>query len=263
MPRWAFDQNQTEGAAYYTNVSGVHAHSTTPVPALEEVDPSRLVGSIPVDHLTCDFQPIVNLHTGENLGYEVLPRCLGEGLGSHAELFARATIEKRAGELGRALRTIAMREASGVALYMPVHPGELKDSYLVRPDDPIFGHEAPVFVQLMQPALSTLGQQIVRELRNRSSIGLVIEGFGAGPATLKQIVDLQPSALKLDRELLSGIDSNRRKQAVVRALVTMCHELGCQLIASGVDCEAELTAAIECGVMYAQGFVLGEAAPAV
>ena len=60
---------------------------------------------------------------------------------------------------------------------------------------------------------------------------------------------------------MAGLDKSRRKQIVVRALVSMCEHLGAQVIAKGVDCEAEAEVARECGIVFAQGFVLGEPSP--
>jgi EAL domain-containing protein (putative c-di-GMP-specific phosphodiesterase class I) len=261
-PKWAFDEADTSEFAQQANVSGVHASTTSPAPYLEDHQREQnLVGSIPLDLLTADFQPIVNLHSGATRGYEVLARCGGEGLTEPADLFARATLEKNMGELGRAIRVLAVRECPGKALFVPIHPSELRDRYLVQPDDPIFSHDAPVFLEIAQPTLSGLAMQVIRELGSRTSVGLVIDDFGSGPATLKQVVDLEPVAVKLDRELMAGIDRSRRKQIVVRALVTMCEQLGAQVIAKGVDCEAEADVARECGVVFAQGFVLGEPSP--
>jgi EAL domain-containing protein (putative c-di-GMP-specific phosphodiesterase class I) len=263
MPRWAFDDLDTaETAAQTTNVSGVHAASTRPAPHLEDAErEQRLLGSIPIDQLAADFQPIVNLNSGETYAYEVLPRCLVEGLTDPEDLFARATFEKTTGELGRAIRAIAVRECVGCAIYLPVHPGELKDRYLVRPDDPICGHDAQVFLQLSQPTMSSMALQMVRELGTRGGVGIVIDDLGAGPSTLKQLVDLAPAAVKLDRELLAGLDQSMRKQIVVRSIVGMCDQLGARVIAKGLDSEAELAAAIACGVMHGQGNLLGEPAP--
>jgi EAL domain-containing protein (putative c-di-GMP-specific phosphodiesterase class I) len=261
-PKSAFDDADTSEFARHANVSGVHASTTSPAPYLDDhAQEHRLVGSIPLDLLTADFQPIVNLHSGETRGYEVLARCGGAGLTEPTELFARATLEKKMGELGRAIREIAVRECGGKAIFVPIHPSELRDRYLVQPDDPIFGHDAPVFLEIAQPTLSGLAMQVIRELGSRSSIGLVIDDLGAGPATLKQLVDLEPVAIKLDRELMAGIDKSRRKQIVVSAVVSMCEQLGAQIIAKGVDCEAEAEAARDCGVVFAQGFVLGEPTP--
>jgi EAL domain-containing protein (putative c-di-GMP-specific phosphodiesterase class I) len=220
-----------------------------------------LIGSIPIEDLGADFQPIVNLHTGQTRGYEVLPRCRREGLTDPAELFARATFEKTVGELGRAIRTIAIRDCAGASLYIPVHPGELKDRFLVRPDDPICRHDSLVYLQLSQASLSGLAMLMTGELGSRGGVGLVIDDLGAGPATLKQLVEIEPAAVKLDRALIAGIDRSLRKQTVVRALCTMCEQLGAQVIAKGIDSEAELTTLMECGIVYGQGYVLGEPAP--
>ena len=263
MRRPAFDDEETgELDAQSAYVSGVHGSTTSPAPYLEELErTNRLVGSIPLDQVTADFQPIVNLHSGVTLGYEALARGMGEGIGDAAELFARASMEKKVGELGRAIREIAMRECAGKTLYIPVHPGELRERFLVQPDDPIFSHDAPVFLELAQPTLSGLAMHVIRELGARSSVALVIDDFGAGPATLKQLIDLEPAAFKLDAELLAGLDRSRRKQVVVRGLVAIGEQLGAMVIAKGVDCEPEAAAARDCGVTFAQGFALGEPAP--
>jgi EAL domain-containing protein (putative c-di-GMP-specific phosphodiesterase class I) len=263
MRRWAFeDPDTSEAAANTTNVSGVHSASTRPAPYIEEQDgQDRLVGSIPVDELATDFQPIVNLLTGETCGYEVLPRCLREGLTDPAELFARATFEKTVGELGRAIRSLAVRKCPGTTLYFPLHPGELKDRFLIRPDDPMCSHDGQIFFQLSQASLSTMAWQMVRELSTRGGIGLVIDNLGGGPATLKQLVDLSPAAVKLDRELLSEIHQSPRKQIVVRSIVTMCDQLGARVLANGLDHDAEVEMAIACGIEFGQGAVLGDPLP--
>lgn len=260
MPRYDFDDQETqETLGLGSNVSGVHGAPTRPAPYVEELEGTdRLVGSIPRDQLSVDFQPVVNLLTGDTLGYEVFARCRSEGLIDPEELFARAMFEKSVGELGRSIRAIATSKGSGATLFIALHPAELKDRFLVRPDDPICFHDAPVFLQISQTSLSGLAAHTVQELSSRGEVGLVLDDLGAGPSSLKQLIDLVPKAVKLDSELTAGLDKSQRKQAVVRALVGMCRDLGTMLIAKGMDCEAELQAAVGCGVEFGQGFVLGE-----
>lgn len=266
MPRWprpaSEDDDTSAFETFGPNVSGVHTSETSPAPYLEELErANRLVGSIPLDEITTDFQPIVNLLSGATEGYEALPRCGGEGLTEPSDLYARAALEKRVGELGRAIRAIAVRECPGKPLYLQLHPSELRDRFIVQPDDPIFSHDAPLFLELTQPTLSGVAVQVIRELGSRCQVALVIDDFGVGPATLKQLIELEPAAVKLDPELVAGLDQSRRKQAVVRSLVHMCEELNARLIAKGVDCEAEAEAVSACGVVLGQGYVLGERAP--
>ncbi len=263
MARRAWDDADTaETGALREQVSGVHAATTAPAPDLEAYEArGRLVGSIPLDALRVDFQPIVDLRTGEVEGYEAQPSCPEHGLRDREDLIARAVLERKLGELGRAIRAIAIRECPHTTLYVSVHPAELRDGVIVQPDDPLFSHAAPLRLQLTQPALPAVAQAVLRELASRSTAELVLDDFGAGAATLKHWVELQPRAVKLDAELVAGLDRSRRKQAAVRALVALAQELGTELIAKGIDCDDEARAALDCGVRFGQGFALGEPAP--
>lgn len=263
MARRAWDEADTaETSGARQQVSGVHAATTAPAPDLEVYEArGRLVGSIPLDALHVDFQPIVDLRTGEVAGYEALPSCPEHGLRDREDLIARAALEKKLGELGRAIRTIATRECPHATLYVAVHPAELREGVIVQPDDPVFAHAAPLRLQLSNPALPAVAQAVLRELASRSTVELVIDDFGAGAATIKHWVELQPRAVKLDAELVAGLDRSRRKQAAVRALVALAQELGSELIAKGIDCDEEARAALDCGVRFGQGFVLGQPAP--
>ena len=124
-----------------TNVSGVHEAQTEPAPYVE--DPAgehRLVGSIPIDALGALFRPVVDLETGRTPAFEAVPRCDSPGLSDLEDLYARASFEKRTGELGREFRQVALSECVGTPIFVGVHPHELKDGWLIRPDDPIGRH---------------------------------------------------------------------------------------------------------------------------
>ncbi len=241
-------------------VSGVHEAPTQPAPYVDEAPPESLVGSVPIEALTAHFQPIVALRTGKTFGFEALPQCNVEGLSDPEELFARATFEKTVGELGRAVRAVAFTECVGVPVFIGVHPHELKDSWLIRPDDPICSHDAQVYLQLDQPSYAAMCLHVLTEVASRPGISIVVDDFGAGASSLKQIIDLAPAFVKLDPELVHEIDSNLRKRKAVSAVVRLCAELGAQVIAKGVESPAQLRALTDVGVLYAQGLLLGAAA---
>jgi EAL domain-containing protein (putative c-di-GMP-specific phosphodiesterase class I) len=67
--------------------------------------------------------------------------------------------------------------------------------------------------------------------------------------------------IKLDRRAVTNLDKDRRKQAIVKATVSMCADLGAQLVAEGVETEGELETLIACGVTYAQGYLLARPEP--
>ena len=88
-----------------------------------------------------------------------------------------------------------------------------------------------------------------------------IDDFGAGFAGLNLLADFQPDIIKLDMDLIRGIDQSHSRQAIVRGTVGMCSELGIQVIAEGVETDAELSTLRALGVPWVQGFGLGRPAP--
>jgi EAL domain-containing protein (putative c-di-GMP-specific phosphodiesterase class I) len=252
------EQHEATTANYGpTQVSGIHQSPTSPAPYLEDLPAEGLVGSVPVEALTAYFQPIVVLRSGKTFGFEAIPHCAAEGLTDREELFARAAFEKRVGELGRMVRSIAFTECPSIPVFVSVHPHELKEAWLIRPDDPICGHDAEVFLQVAQASLSPMCTHVLSEVSSRMGIRLVLDDFGGPASTLRQLVELAPALVKLDAELIHEIDSNRRKRTAVSSIVRMCAELNTLVVAKGIQTESELRALVECGVNYGQGTLLG------
>jgi EAL domain-containing protein (putative c-di-GMP-specific phosphodiesterase class I) len=61
--------------------------------------------------------------------------------------------------------------------------------------------------------------------------------------------------------LVRGIDSDPPRQEVVRALCSVARGIGAQVIAEGIETDAELRALRELGVRYGQGYFFGAAVP--
>jgi EAL domain-containing protein (putative c-di-GMP-specific phosphodiesterase class I) len=240
-----------------TQVSGVHQSPTQPAPYLDDVPAIALIGSVPFESLSAYFQPIVALRTAKTFGFEAVPHCDAEGLTERDELFARASFEKKIGELGRTVRASAFNECPSIPVFVGVHPHELKESWLIRPDDPICGHDAEVFLQIAQASYSPMCLHVLSEVASRSGISLVLDEFG-GTSSLRQVIELAPAFVKLDAALVRDLDSKPRKRSVVTSVVQMCLELGSQVIAKGLETEREARALVECGVAYAQGPLVGQ-----
>jgi EAL domain-containing protein (putative c-di-GMP-specific phosphodiesterase class I) len=260
------EQHEATTANYGpTQASGVHQSPTQPAPYLDDAPSGSLVGSVPIEALTAFFQSVVALRTGKTFAFEALPYCDAEGLTDTEELFARAAFEKKVGELGRVVRGVAFAQCPNMPVFVGVHPHELKESWLIRPDDPLCAHDAEVFLQVNQPTYSAVCLHVLHEVASRSGIALVLDDFGGAASTLRQAIELQPAFVKLDPELVRDVDHTPRKRAVIAAVVQMCGELGAQVIAKGVETEQEARALVDCGVVYAQGSLSGRpsVAPAV
>jgi EAL domain-containing protein (putative c-di-GMP-specific phosphodiesterase class I) len=216
----------------------------------------------PMD-LNVVFQPIVDLRTRKLFALEALVRCSANGLSTPPLLFEHAVKHAYCGRLGRAIRELTVDRCPGVPIFTNVHPDELSQRWLIRPDDPIFSHDTDVYIEITEAVPFSHYDHcvsVLRELRSRGRVHLVIDDLGAGFSNLKRIVDLQPSIVKLDIELVRGIDHEPRQLALVRSIVAMCKEQGARVVAEGIETASELDAVIDAGVHYGQGYLLARPA---
>ena len=90
---------------------------------------------------------------------------------------------------------------------------------------------------------------------------LAVDDAGAGFASLKHITVLRPDFVKVDRDLIAGIDTDETKAAVVEALGMFTSRLDSWLVAEGVETCAELDRLLSLRVPLAQGYGLGRPPP--
>lgn len=81
-----------------------------------------------------------------------------------------------------------------------------------------------------------------------------LDDFGNGYANLDLLTDLTPDKLKIDRELVMNCAHDLRRQALLRALVSLAEQLDMELIAEGVETHAEALWLAQAGIMRQQGF---------
>ena len=204
------------------------------------------------------FQPIVELETHRIFAYEALTRCKWPEYANPTDLFVAAAEEKACGRLGRLIREVAFERAPGVPLFVNVHPDELMERWLVRPDDPLYLHDHHVFVEITESAAFThydLCKSVLREVSARGDVFLAVDDLGAGHSNLKRVLDLEPHVVKLDRALITALDKSRRQQILVRHVVALCLELEANVVAEGIETEDELSAIIDAGVQFGQGYL--------
>jgi EAL domain-containing protein (putative c-di-GMP-specific phosphodiesterase class I) len=102
--------------------------------------------------------------------------------------------------------------------------------------------------------------ELVRDLRKHGG-RLAIDDVGAGFASLRHILRLDPDVIKLDVSLTRGVDDDRRRRALASGLVSFAAELGCSIVSEGIETEAELEALRSLGVRYGQGYFLCRPSP--
>jgi EAL domain-containing protein (putative c-di-GMP-specific phosphodiesterase class I) len=212
--------------------------------------------------LSAVFQPIVHLENGKLFAYEALVRCSIPGF-SPPVLFERAAALQATGQLGRMIREIAVPLCSGTPLFVNLHPNELEEGWIVRPDDPVFAHDDDIYLEVTESAPMThfdLCVSVLREVCGRAGVHLVIDDLGAGYSNLNLIADLEPRVVKLDRKLVQDLHRKPRQQKVVAMVVRLCEELGATVVAEGIETRDEFRACVDSGAHYGQGYLFARPA---
>ena len=96
-------------------------------------------------------------------------------------------------------------------------------------------------------------RKIITEYRRHGFI-TALDDFGAGFAGLGLLADFQPDLLKIDMKIVRGVDTNRARQAIVRAIVGVARELDITVLAEGIETEAEFLILKSAGIALFQGY---------
>jgi len=122
-----------------------------------------------------------------------------------------------------------------------------------RPQDVVFE------VVEHSPARTNDLAHALTELR-ALGFSVAVDDLGEGAAGLRRLIEVAPDFAKIDRYFVDGIDRDRKRRAVVAALVRAAEELETTIIAEGVEREDELAVLRDLGVPLAQGYLFGKPA---
>jgi PAS domain S-box-containing protein len=93
-------------------------------------------------------------------------------------------------------------------------------------------------------------------------IGIVIDDFGTGWASLTYLRTFPVHALKIDRSFIPGVGRNAHDTAIARSILALGSELGLHVIAEGIETPAQQKALQKLGCKLAQGYLFGHPSPA-
>lgn len=92
-------------------------------------------------------------------------------------------------------------------------------------------------------------------------VRFAVDDAGAGFASLRHILRLEPDFIKLDRTLIDGIQTDRSRQALAAGLISFAERIDATIIAEGIEKLAELNMLASLGVGHGQGFFLARPGP--
>jgi len=104
------------------------------------------------------------------------------------------------------------------------------------------------------------GSATIESLHQLRALGvsIALDDFGMGYSSLTSLEQLPITRVKLDRQLVAGVDTNPRSAAIVRSIVALCHGLGLQVVAEGVERATQLEFLAQCGPLGVQGYLLAQ-----
>ncbi len=215
-----------------------------------------------LENLWVAAQPIIELSTGDVIGYETLIRGHpASPWATPAQLFAEARRRRLEARLEAQCRSLGIawglrHLSAGQKLFLNVHGG--------FPTLPIAGdHEtlppARVALEISEHHNTLENPEALHQIERWRGEGydIVIDDYGVGYAGLGLLLAVQPYIVKMDRMLVEGIDHIAIRQSVVDHLRELAVDQGITLVAEGIETEAELRTLQQMGIPLGQGFYLG------
>jgi blue light- and temperature-responsive anti-repressor len=218
--------------------------------------------------VTFAFQPIVDVEAGSIFAYEALAR--GKS-GESATSVLGALSGEALHRFDRAARVEAVRLAASLGLACGLSLNFLPRTLQTLPDAIISTLEAARAhgLAVSQLILEVTEDELIKdpagfaaEINSYRAHGLrlALDDFGAGYAGLNLLADFQPDIVKLDMHLVRDIDSNGPRQTIIKAILSVCRDLGLDILAEGVETESEFRWLARRGITLFQGYLFAKPA---
>lgn len=208
------------------------------------------------------FQPVVDVHEGQVLGYEAYTRGPRGEFEDAAYLFKLATETKLLWKLERASREEALARAAklpeGALLFLNMDLESVFDPDLKR-SEALREAAGRVVIEINERAaagdyaLFRRALAVIQELGLRVAIDDVSSAFSG----LRLIAEVEPAFIKLDMAITGNVRESVVKRDLVRTVARIADKLNTPLIVEGVESSEQLEALLDLGIRYAEGFLFG------
>jgi EAL domain-containing protein (putative c-di-GMP-specific phosphodiesterase class I) len=143
-----------------------------------------------------------------------------------------------------------------------LHPESLADPDLLAENSPLHAHASRIIYEITERSdLHSLegARDQVAKLR---ALGyrVAVDDLGAGYAGLTSIALLQPDIVKVDMALVRGVEKSPTQAALISSVIALCEKLGIQVIAEGVETNAEAACLIDLECDLLQGYYFAKPA---
>lgn len=205
------------------------------------------------------FQPVVRLSDGALVGYEALTRFTdGRNPQTH---FREATEIGMEVVLEEACAKAALKAArhvpADISIGLNFSPRAVLDGALTRLGDV----DRSLVVEITEHTPTGDYGLLRAALARTPNVALAVDDTGAGYASLRHVLELQPQFVKLDIALIRDLDKDPARAAMVAGMRHFATATGTRLVAEGVERREQAAALQALGVSHAQGFLFGRPEP--
>lgn len=216
------------------------------------------------------FQPIISAHTGDIIAYELLMRSGGGVEMYPLEILDYAKKYDRLYDIEKAtffnaLHIVSENQQQFSAKKLFIN--SISDHILNKDDwDRLLSDYGEllekVVIELTEQ--SEISDEQLDTVKNRiafSNMEIAIDDYGTGYSNTSNLLRYNPSYVKIDRQLIAGIDNNLKIQKLVSSIIEYVHANGFQALAEGVETYSELKTMIGLGCDLIQGFYISKPKP--
>jgi len=224
--------------------------------------------ALPRQEFDLDFQPIMNIASGEIIGAEALMRWHSPARGTVAP-DAFIPVAEETGlivPLGEwALRKACAAAASwphGMRIAVNVSAVQLKSGGFARSVISALAFSGvparQLELEITETVLMDESKTVLKTLRQLRDLGIriALDDFGTGYSSLGYLRRFPVDKIKIDRSFIRDI-GNRDTAAIVRTIIGLGNELGIVVTAEGVETEVQLDLLRDNGCEEAQGYLIG------
>ncbi len=240
---------------------------SSPTATAHRAPPTAVADLVDREGVRSAYQPLVDLHTGQTVGYEALARGpRGSRLARPDALFEAARIAGLEREVEWECQRAALQGAldarmpAGRALFVNVEPRLLKagpPEHLGALLDRAL-EKFSVFAEFTERSLTDRPAEVlaaVARLRRRG-VGIALDDVGADPRSLALMPFLAPEVIKLDLRLVQE-NPSRQVAEIVHAVGAEAERTGALVLAEGIETEQHRETALALGARYGQGWMFG------
>lgn len=219
--------------------------------------------------LSLNFQPIVDLHSGETLLMEALLRWRQRGAGQLApeEFMRLAESNSAIGTLRRFSIDEALRQRAGwesrigpIGVSVNISPGQIaSDAALEWILGRVRDMPAPAALVLEVTETTRFREdaQFERLAKLRAAgVRIAIDDFGTGYSTLDHLARIPADFLKLDRSFTAGVGDETYRR-LLRASISLGKQFGMRIVAEGIETRSQAEALRDLGCDMGQGYHFG------